>query len=155
EDAAGAWTLRVADRVSGGGGPATFNAWTLVLHGTAGTASLTASGRVTTSAGAPLAGATITFARVGGGAAPATVQTDADGRGAQSGLAAGNSFTVTPGKTGLSFNPPSATFDSSRNDLDFVTAASCPATPITVGATVNGTLAPSDCRSTQRPQSFA
>src|SRR6185295_9969913 len=72
----------------------------------------------------------------------------------QSGFAADNSFTATPSKTGFSFNPPSATFDTSRNDLDFV-SVSCPATSITLGASVNGTLATTDCRATQRPQSFA
>jgi len=109
EDASGTWTITVADRVTGQLG--TFNTWTLILYGTSGASTLTASGRVTTSAGVPLSGVTVTFS---GGTVPAAVQTDADGRWAQSGFAPGGSYTATPSKTALGFTPASTSSSARR-----------------------------------------
>ena len=157
EEAQGTWTLRVADRVGGNGQVGTFNSWTMRIYGTAGAPNLTAAGHVRSPSGAPLTGVTLTFARDGGGAVPAPVQTDASGAWSQSGFvnAPGFSYTVTPSRAGLTFTPASLAFNTDRDDLDFVGTPGCSATPIAPGQTLSGTLATTDCRSTQRPDSFA
>src|SRR4029453_9449983 len=139
EEAQGTWTLHVADRV-GNGQAGTFNSWRMRNYGTAGAPDLTASGHVRSPSGAPLAGVTLTFARIGGGTAPAPVQTDAGGAWSQSGFVNGPgvSYTVTPSRAGLTFAPASLTFETDRADLDFVGTPGCSATPIAPGQTLSG-----------------
>src|SRR4029079_18058769 len=92
---AGTWTLTVADRGAGAPG-GTLDGWSLKVYGTNAPPDVAASGHVTLAGGAPLAGVTLTFARQGGGAAPAPVQTDADGAWSQHGFVATGGSKGTP-----------------------------------------------------------
>ena len=156
----GEWTLRVTDRVSGAPVGALLG-WTLRIYGTAAGPGLHVAGRVTTPDGAPLPGVTMTFTTLpAGGPVPPPVQTDAAGRWAQSGFSpVPVGYAVTPSKAGFVFAPDfhgfASTPESSRNDFDFVGTPGCGATAITPGQTITGMLAVTDCRSSQRPLSFA
>ena len=73
------------------------------------------SGRVTDPAGAPVAGALVTFElNFEGAVETRAAQTDASGNYASGDLGCRNGVKVTPSKTGLSFTPPGLIFVSTR-----------------------------------------
>jgi hypothetical protein len=89
----------------------------------------------------------MTFARVGGGTAPAAVMTAADGSWFQTGFASAGNFSVTPSRAGFGFAPATRFFTGSDSDLDLLDfTATCPRTPIAFGQTLSGTLTTTDCR---------
>jgi TolB protein len=75
----------------------------------------TVSGRVTDSAGAPVAGVLVTFElNLEGAVETRAAQTDASGNYASGDLGCRNSVKVTPSKVGLSFTPQALSFVSTR-----------------------------------------
>ncbi|HWS86861.1 MAG TPA: FG-GAP-like repeat-containing protein [Pyrinomonadaceae bacterium] len=87
-------------------------------------------GRVTAPGGAALPGVTVTLS----GSQSASRQTDADGYYIFENLPAGGTYTVTPSKENVSFEPPSRTFDNLSADqfADFTgTACTWTLTPQT------------------------
>ncbi|MFL6335254.1 MAG: FG-GAP-like repeat-containing protein [Pyrinomonadaceae bacterium] len=81
-------------------------------------ASPSINGRVTAPGGGALPGVTVTLS----GAQSASRQTDADGLYQFEELPAGGTYVITPSKDGISFEPPSRTFNSLAADqtADFV-----------------------------------
>lgn len=80
----------------------------------------TASGRVTTSTGQPLAGVTITFSSLIGGALVPSVTTDANGNWTQSGFVSCKGWYATASKTGYTFTPaPRNFFNPGDQHVDF------------------------------------
>jgi CARDB len=80
-----------------------------------------ASGRVTTTSGAPLAGVTLTFSRItGSGTVPAAIQTDVEGDWTLSAFEAGTTYRVTPTKAGFGFTPSTMDFGGASATLNFL-----------------------------------
>src|SRR5207244_2469441 len=100
--------------------------------------------------GVALSGVTVTFTQVAGtGALPGAVMTGASGLFSQTGFTAATVYRATPSLSGYVFTPPSLDFDAPANLNFTATALGCSgftATPITVGQTLNGTLANTDCQ---------
>lgn len=135
------------------GGAWQFRDYTFVTA----TSSFNASGRVTTSSGTGVSGATMTFSRVSGvGTIPAAIQTDANGNWSQSGFRSGTTYRVTPSKSSYTFTPTSRDFSSPSTGLNFTgtTTTGCTASSISIGQTLSGVLSTSDCRSPVRGNSF-
>src|SRR5438552_3747505 len=75
--------------------------------------------------------------------------TDASGLFSQTGFTAATVYRATPSLSGYVFSPPSLDFHGPANLNFTATALGCSgftATPITVGQTLNGTLANTDCQ---------
>ncbi|MGB7923464.1 MAG: Ig-like domain-containing protein [Pyrinomonadaceae bacterium] len=81
----------------------------------------TISGRIESNAGNPMPGVTVTLS----GTQTATAQTSDFGSYSFTGLAAGGTYTVTPTRTGTTFDPLNQTFENlsaDQNHIDFMTA---------------------------------
>jgi hypothetical protein len=82
------------------------------------------AGRVSRLDGSGLSGAELVFSVVsGGGTAPGTATTDANGYFFQTGFRTGATYRVTPGAAGFVFNPTSRSFSTVAAPLEFGAAA--------------------------------
>jgi RHS repeat-associated protein len=75
------------------------------------------SGRVTTAQGAGISGVNITVTNIYGGSG-GTASMDSNGNYTVSQLWPGESYSVTPSKTGYTFNPPSRTYSALQESVD-------------------------------------
>jgi hypothetical protein len=97
---------------------ADFNA-ALITHGI--------NGRITTTAGTPLDGVTVTLS----GAASSSATTDANGQYSFQNLLPGGNYTATPAKNGYTFTPAAASFGGLGKDeaANFTAASTTPPPP--------------------------
>lgn len=82
------------------------------------------SGRIQTAGGSGIGRVSVEFSRIsGGGALPAPVQTDDEGRWSQSGFEPGTSYAATPVRSRVRFTPASRQFSEAGSSLDFTSIA--------------------------------
>ncbi len=78
------------------------------------------SGKITSLAGMPMPGVTLSFSRVlGGGDVPGSVLTDGDGNWSQSGFEPGTTYRVSASRIRSTFSPASLDFNEATSALDF------------------------------------